>query len=91
MHDLQLCDTTIKEISGGPVSLHQPPFSGVQNYKFNKLTFFRRTTQIPWRIFCVHFTWNAPWHLMSDRKRYSVDGRPKRNFSVPSSYDNGIV
>ena len=25
------------EISGWPVPLHPPPFSGVQNYKFNKL------------------------------------------------------
>ena len=40
MHDLQLFDTTFMEISGGPVRLHPPPFSGVQNYKFNKLTIF---------------------------------------------------
>ena len=40
MLDLQLFDTTFMEISGGPVPLHPPPFSGVQNYKFNKLTIF---------------------------------------------------
>ena len=40
MHDLQLFDTTFMEISGGPVPLHPPPFSGIQNYKFNKLTIF---------------------------------------------------
>ena len=40
MHDLQLFDTTFMEISGGPVPLHPPPFSGVQNYKFSKLTIF---------------------------------------------------
>ena len=40
MHDLQLFDTTFMEISGGPVPFHPPPFSGVQNYKFNKLTIF---------------------------------------------------
>ena len=28
------------EISGGPVLLHPPPFSGIQNYKFNKLIIF---------------------------------------------------
>ena len=40
MHDLQLFDTKFMEISGGPVPLHLPSFSGVQNYKFNKLTIF---------------------------------------------------
>ena len=40
MHDLQLFDTTFMEISVGPVPLHLPPFSGIQNYKFNKLTIF---------------------------------------------------
>ena len=40
MHDLQLFDTTFMEISGGPFPLHPPPFSGVQNYKFNKLAIF---------------------------------------------------
>ena len=35
MHDLQLFDATFMEISGGPFPLHRPPFSGVQNYKFN--------------------------------------------------------
>ena len=40
MHDLPLFDTTFMGISGGPVPLHPPPFSGVQNYKFNKLTIF---------------------------------------------------
>ena len=40
MHDFQLFDTTFMGISGGPVPLHPPPFSGVQNYKFNKLTIF---------------------------------------------------
>ena len=40
MLDLQIFDTTFIEISGGPVPLHPPPFSGVQNYKFNKLTIF---------------------------------------------------
>ena len=40
MHDLQLFDRKFMEISGGPVRLHPPPFSGVQNYKFNKLTIF---------------------------------------------------
>ena len=40
MHDLQLFDTTFMESSGGPVPLHPPPFSGVQTYKFNKLTIF---------------------------------------------------
>ena len=40
VHDLQLFDPTFMEISGGPVPLHPPPFSGVQNYKFNKLTIF---------------------------------------------------
>ena len=40
MHDLQRFDITFMEISCGPVPLHPPPFSGVQNYKFNKLTIF---------------------------------------------------
>ena len=40
VHDLQLFDTTFMEISGGPFPLHPPPFSGVQNYKFNKLIIF---------------------------------------------------
>ena len=40
VHDLQLFDTTFMEISGGPVPLHPPHFSGVQKYKFNKLTIF---------------------------------------------------
>ena len=40
VHDLQLFDTSFMEISGGPVPLHLPPFSGIQNYKFNKLTIF---------------------------------------------------
>ena len=40
VHDLQLFDTTFVEVSGGPVPLHPPHFSGVQKYKFNKLTIF---------------------------------------------------
>ena len=40
VHDLQLFDITFMEISCGPVPFHPPPFSGVQNYKFDKLTIF---------------------------------------------------
>ena len=40
VHDLQLFDPTFMEISGGPVPLHPPHFSGIQKYKFNKLTIF---------------------------------------------------
>ena len=61
VHNLQLFDTTFIEISGGPFPLQPSSFSGVQNYKFNKLNILWRTTQIPWRTFGVQFTWNATW------------------------------
>ena len=65
---------------------NQPPFqSGIQMFHFRVFTLKLLMPFSNYAVFTVVFI------LCRKGRHLSVNGRPKRNISIPSPYENGIV